>query len=198
MRKTIRIATFVALPLMLATTLNAQNLLADGIGAEKAGFEVENLAVKGGAAGWITKQDGIFERSLEKSNTGKASLKINVPADELSLDKVDINSDIFTVERGQKYKVVCSIFVDAEKSKRLNSVQLNFSYGKWMATTIKANNIKKGEWTQIESDVYTVPADNKGNKFKVTLRTFLNTTYKGKLDKEVLYYIDDVQVVEVQ
>ncbi len=198
MKKIVRMLAVLALPLVMATSLNAQNLLADGIGEDKAGFEIESAQNKGGAAGWTAKEEGVFSRSTTIANNGNASMKVNIPATELKLKQVEMTSGIFTVEKGKSYKVSCWIFIDAEKGNRIKGLQLNLCYGKWMSSTVKKNTVKTGEWVKIESTTYTIPADSKGNKFKVNFRAFLNDAYKGKLDKEILFYLDDVQVEEVK
>ncbi len=197
MKTITKLATLLAVPFIMATTVNAQNLLDATMGADKASFEVESTreADNSGAAAWKdTKKEGYCFRSTDNAYDGKASMKFFADKDAALASGIMLASTKqITLEEGHTYRFSYWIFIDKEGSDKLSKISVARSKGWKELSSQKTARVPKGEWVKVESD--EIVYDSETVTTGITIKLFAGNSNKKK--SGISCYIDQVEVVDI-
>lgn len=192
-----KIATLVALSLMVTATVNAQgNILFDAIGESQAGFEI--AAEDGSADGWKASADGFYGRTTDMAYEGDASMKVFLSDDIVS--GTTYNSSILvastgtmTFEQDKVYKFSYYIYIDEVGSEKLSAISIAKSSTWLEISKIQTSTIEKGQWVKVETGEYTYTGETQASA--ITIKLFCNG---GSETVDVSCYIDNVEVIDVE
>ncbi len=162
---------------------------------EIAGFERADAASNVGAFGWESPAGAYLDRVTAMKNSGDASMKAEVAADNASLASVELKNTANTMalEVGDKVKVSCYVYLDGSKKAKLNNFAFALSVGGWIGSTaIPAADITTDGWVKLESPEIEVP-EGKAGSYAPYIKLNLTATAD-----ELLMYIDDVELTKVE
>ncbi len=195
MKTITKVATLLAVPFMMATTVNAQNLLDAAMGADQASFEVESTLTtdNSGAAGWKdAKSEGLCFRTTEKAYDGEASMKFAATTDDAVSSGILLTSTKnITMEQNHSYKLSYWIFVEETGNERLSQISVAKSNGWLQMFNTTISEITVGEWVKIESDEILYEGETISTG--ITIKLFASNGVEGGIS----CYIDQVEVIDV-
>ena len=161
-------------------------------------FETADAASPTGADDWVGNK-GITIRSTDKAHTGTASISVVVPADNTTLNDIQLKNmeadNMTRVELTEKIKLSFWLYLPEAGSAKLLSIQpFATQAGIFPGATFTAD-ITKDEWMHIESAEFTLEEKGKPNAMKI------GTGVKALFDKAVTdaltFYVDDVELIKV-
>lgn len=167
------------------------------------GFETADVSSNVGAAGWAEQGTltGCLSRTIDKFKSGTASMKVDIPADKSDIVEIQLkNTTWVNFNEGEKYKISCWVYVDAEKDKKLNSIQFILCGKKWTAAPpIEKSTFASGEWVKLTSDELVIAAGQSGG-YAPYIKAYFpvvsdeDPVAEGK-DEPLLMYLDDVEII---
>ncbi len=185
--KTIRhLATLVAVPFMLATSINANAAyeVVDSFTSADMGFEDESTGDSNPSTGWWTMTTD-WSRSTDQAASGNASLCF--AATDLAAGANTWAQATINIAEAGTYRFRMQVYVDANCNDGLSVIALNVKEY-WRSTSVNIVGTK-GEWVTIESNDMAFTEDELGD---VTMIVKLGTTATG----DILFYIDDVELIK--